>query len=240
MGMPITVELVDALAQPDHLDRVFSWFEQVDETFSTYKPTSEISRINLRTLQLVDASPEVQEIFRLAEETKRLTDGWFDIRLGRNIDPSGIVKGWAIERAADLLRQAGLKNFYVEAGGDIATVGQNSQGQPWRVGIRHPFNHRQNTKILSISDLGIATSGSYVRGEHIYNPRTGKPAKEIASLTVIGPNIYEADRFATAAYAMGRTGIHFLECLPEHEGYSIDHHGQATMTSGFERFILTS
>lgn len=238
MGMPISVELLDGDDQAQLIERVYDWFNWVDQTFSTYKSGSEISRLNTGQLLLKDAKPEVQRIFHLAEETKKLTHGYFDISHDGTIDPSGIVKGWSIEQAAELLRDRGTRNFYIDAGGDIAADGLNNQGQPWKVGIRNPFNRHENVKVLSISNRGVATSGSYIRGQHIYNPLTGQPADDIASLTVIGPNVYEADRFATAAYAMGPAGIEFIEDLPDYEGYMIDYRGQATMTSGLERFIL--
>ncbi len=92
-------------------------------------------------------------------------------------------------------------------------------------------------KVLSITDCGVATSGTYIRGQHIYNPKhAGEPITEIVSLTVIGPDIYEADRFATAAFAMGREGIFFIERVEGLEGYMIDRSGQATLTSGFARY----
>lgn len=236
--MPIMVELLDASATAAMIDQVFTWFEQVDQTFSTYKPTSEISRINDGSLTIDAASPEVQKIFQLAAETKQQTHGYFDITDQGKVDPSGIVKGWAIERATDILRQGKQYNFYVSAGGDIAVSGVSSSGKPWRIGIRNPFNREENLKILSVSNCGVATSGTYIRGQHIYNPLTRRPANDIASLTVIGPNIYDADRFATAAYAMGQSGIQFVETLPGYEGYMIDHHGHATMTKGFDQFLL--
>ena len=85
----------------------------------------------------------------------------------------------------------------------------------------------------------MATSGTYLRGEHIYNPKNNQPASEIISLTVIGSNVYEADRFATGAFAMGQAGIQFIEALPGFEGYMIDHRGTATMTSGFTGYVLS-
>jgi len=177
-------------------------------------------------------------IFALAEETKQATHGYFDIAHQGRYDPSGIVKGWAIHNAAQILRQQGIENFYVEAGGDIAAVGKNSQGQKWRVGIRNPFNMQEIVKVLAVSNCGVATSGTYIRGQHIYNPKQhNQPMTEIVSLTVIGPNIYEADRFATAAFAMGKAGIMFIENLAGFEGYMIDPTGLATFTSGFARYI---
>ncbi len=238
MGMPITVEVVDVSASADLLERVFAYFDTIDQTFSTYKDTSEISRINRGELALEQASQDMQLVFALAEQTRVETDGYFDICHGGRYDPSGIVKGWAIFNAAEILREAGCENYYVDAGGDIQAVGNNSDGENWRIGIRNPFNRAEIVKVLSVTDRGVATSGTYVRGQHIYNPmRQGQVITDIVSLTVIGPNIYEADRFATAAFAMGWDGIRFIATLDGFEGYMIDAAGRATFTSGFERYV---
>jgi thiamine biosynthesis lipoprotein len=238
MGMPIAVEIVEPAVREAVFDDVYAYFASVDERFSTYKETSEISRINRGEISLLEASEEMQTIFELAEQTRQETDSYFDIQHDGRYDPSGLVKGWAIFNAAELLRQRGFRNFYVEAGGDIQAVGRNSQGQKWRVGIRSPFNMQEVVKVLSLSDCGVATSGTYVRGQHIYNPREdGQLMTDIVSLTVIGPDIYEADRFATAAFAMGRDGIGFIERLRDFEGYVIDRNGRATFTSGFQRYL---
>lgn len=238
MGMPITVEIVDATATPEALDSTFAYFAQVDARFSTYKENSEISRINRRELELDQASAEMRTVFALAEQTRQETGGYFDIRRHGAIDPSGLVKGWAIYHAAERLRQKGFRNFYVEAGGDVEARGRNAAAENWRVGIRNPFAPDEIVKVLSLSDRGVATSGTYVRGQHIYDPNDpGALQTDIVSLTVIGPNIYEADRFATAAFAMGREGILFIERLEGFEGYMIDARGMATFTGEFAGYV---
>ena len=237
MGMPVTIEVVDSGVTVQNLDSVLAYFEYVDRKFSTYKPDSEISLINRQEVMLEQSSEDMQAIFTMAEQTRQETDGFFNIDRNGLYDPSGIVKGWAIYTAAEIMRQAGFENYYVDAGGDIQVVGKNTQGQDWRVGIQNPFNPKQIVKVLSVPDCGVATSGTYVRGQHIYNPlQSDKPVSGVVSLTVIGPDIYEADRFATAAFAMGLEGINFIEELAGFEGYLIDQNGLATCTSGFERY----
>jgi FAD:protein FMN transferase len=239
MGMPVTLEVVDESASESLFDEVFNYFHTIDDKFSTYKDQSEISRLNRGDLKLDEASDEMKLIFELAEQTHRESNGYFDIHHNRIIDPSGIVKGWAIYNAAEIMSKKGFQNFYVDAGGDIQMSGNNSKGEKWRVGIRNPFNLDEIVKVLSVTDCGVATSGTYVRGQHIYNPLdAGKDITDILSLTVIGPDVYEADRFATAAFAMGRSGIDFIEALPGFEGYMIDKDKQATYTTGFARFVL--
>ncbi len=238
MGMPVTVEVVDAAATAELLDEVFSYFKYVDDKFSTYKDESEISLINKHGLAPEQSSQDMRTIFALAEQTREETDGYFDIRRNGSYDPSGIVKGWAIYNAAELARQKGFENLYVNAGGDVQAVGKNSRGQNWRVGIRNPFNRNEIVKVLSVSNCGVATSGTYVRGAHVYNPKEAAPLNTpIVSLTVIGPDIYEADRFATAAFAMGQEGILFIDSLEGFEGYMIDRYGEATFTGGLERYV---
>lgn len=240
MGMPITVEVVDASVTTDAFDQVFAYLDYVDRKFSTYKSESEISRINRGELTVAQASEDMRLIFALAEETRQDTAGYFDIRHNGNFDPSGIVKGWAIREAADLLEENGFKNYYVDAGGDVQVMGKNASGETWRLGIRNPFNVQQIVKTLALTDCGIATSGSYLRGNHIYDPfNADETLAEVLSLTVIGPDVYEADRFATAAFAMGREGINFIEQIAGLEGYMIDKNGQATYTSGFPHYVAT-
>lgn len=238
MGMPITVEIVDASANEETMKSVFDYFRSIDERFSVYKTTSEITKMNQGLLRAEDASEDMKTVLALCEETKQATAGYFDI-LARNgrLDPSGIVKGWAIFHASELLKKKGMKNYFVEAGGDIQVRGLNSQEKQWSIGIRNPFDISQIVKSVYLKDEGIATSGTYLRGQHVYNPHAkSQLITDIVSLTVIGPNIYEADRFATAAFAMGMSGIAFIEPLPGFEGYIIDKDGIATMTGGFESY----
>lgn len=242
MGMPVTVEIADTAALPNEIETAiraaFDYFTYIDEKFSTYKTTSEITAINEGRLTPEQWSEDMKTVFTLSAKTNWLTDGYFDIRRpDGKYDPSGLVKGWAIWNAAKLVEARGYKNFYVDAGGDVQTCGKNAEGLPWTVGIKNPWNEKENVKVVRVSGEGVATSGTYIRGEHIYDPKTGKPANEIASLTVVGPNIYEADRLATAAFAMGRKGIGFIEQLPDVEGYMIDKEKIATMTSDFKKYL---
>ncbi len=238
MGMPVTLEVIDRAAGTDIFDAVYDYFSYIDEKFSTYKEHSEISKINRHELTLQETSQDMRTVFGLAEQMAQATNGYFDIRREGAYDPSGLVKGWAIYNAAELVRQKGFKNFYVEAGGDFQAVGKNSQGLDWRVGIRNPFNLNEIVKVLAVSDCGVATSGTYVRGQHIYNPKDyDAPILDIVSLTVIGPDIYNADCYATAAFAMGYDGINFIEELDGFEGYIIDKDWQATYTNGFMRYV---
>ena len=244
MGTPVIVEINNKEAKQEFFDEVFNYFKYVDEKFSTYKDTSEITAINNKIKEAnlpaqAGMSDDMKKVFELSEETKKMTDGYFDILTpDGSYDPSGLVKGWSIFNASEILKNHGVKNFTVEAGGDIQTSGKNEKGDTWCIGIQNPFSKkREIIKKIYISGEGIATSGNYVRGNHIYNPKDKNDTiKDIVSLTVIGPNIYEADRYATAAYAMGKQGIYFIEKLDGFEAYMIDKNGIATMTTNFNNY----
>jgi len=239
MGMPVILDIVGNAISDAVFEKVFSYFHSIDERFSVYKETSEITKINHGITKEEDYSDDMRKVFELCEETKKLSNGFFDIRSpGGFLDPSGLVKGWAIYNAAEILKNDGWKNFYINVGSDIEARGSNENGEKWKIGIRNPFNGKEVVKILRATNRGIATSGNQTRGKHIYDPSDhNAPADEIASITIIGPNIYEADRFATPSFAMGKLGIEFIESLAEFEGYSIDKNGVATMTSGFEKYL---
>jgi thiamine biosynthesis lipoprotein len=259
MGMPVTIEIVDGFVGSKAFDIAYNYLEYIDNKFSTYKRNSEISLINRGKLKKGEYSSDMKEVFRLSEETKKLTNGYFDILHEGKYDPSGIVKGWAILNVARLLEKMNYENFYLDAGGDIQTKGVSGKGLPWVIGIRNPFDEGEVVKVISVKDKGVATSGNYIRGNHIYNPKfmsrrfgnsflwvPGAAGLQffpdvhpipIVSLTVVGPNIYEADRFATAAFAMGEKGIDFIEGLSGFEGYMIKKNGEALETSGFKRYV---
>jgi len=238
MGMPIIVELADAHASQADLDAIFAWFVEVDERFSPYKEDSEVSRLNRG--ESMDLSPYMVEVLDLSERTRQESGGYFNIRRpDQRIDPSGVVKGWAIAKAALLAEARGLHNFYIEAGGDIQTRGTTAAGDEWRIGIRSPFVHSDIIKVVVPRGRGIATSGSYERGVHIYNPHDPTATlADVASITVVGHNVLDADRFATAAYAMGSKGVEFIEQLPGLEAYQVGSDGVAVMTSGFTHYTV--
>ncbi len=240
MGMPVQLEIVDAHATQADYDTIFAYFVSVDDRFSTYKEDSEISKINRQEIPEDEYSEEMQEVLALSKETSEMTNGFFDIVTPRGtLDPSGLVKGWAIQKAASMLWNKDFKNFYIEIAGDIQTYGKNAEGKEWSVGIRNPFAREEVVKVIYPHGNGVATSGTYVRGDHIYNPHdSGASPQDFVSLTVLGPNVYEADRLATAIFVMGLQGIYFLETLPDFAAYAIDANGTAVMTSKFDKYLI--
>ena len=239
MGMPVVIEVVDPEVINSDLHAVLNYFRDVDEQFSTYKETSEISQINDGKLSPGEYSLEMKKILSLCEHTKKETNGYFDIEHKGKIDPSGLVKGYAIWKGAQMLLKNGYKNFYIEIAGDIQTMGLNADHEPWRVGIENPFDRTQIIKVVKLSGEGIATSGTYIRGNHIYNPLTGEISQEVASVTVIAKNVYEADRFATAAFVMGRGALEFIEKKRELSALLVTQNKTTIKTSNFTQFELT-
>jgi FAD:protein FMN transferase len=240
MGMTITIEIIDSSAGREDIDEVFAYFMDVEERFSYFKNNSEVTLINEGKIVKSGWSKDIRTIVAIAEKTKKETNGFFDITLpDGKFNPSGLVKGWAIYNAAEILLKKGFRNFYVDAGGDIQLYGLNAKGRLWKVGVKNPFEQTQIVKVVNLKDQGIATSGTYIRGQHIYNPFNRSEAlTDIVSLSVIGPDVLEADRFATAAFAMGKKGISFIENLNGFEGYMIDKNGIGTETSGFKNYSI--
>ena len=148
-----------------------------------------------------DADPLVREVLARCERLREETGGYFDARAGGRLDPSGLVKGWAVDRAAALLDAPGAQRFCIDAGGDLV-----ARGGPWRVGVRHPRRRRRLAAALSVHDAAVATSGAYERGAHMIDPHTRRPARGALSVTVVGPDSATADAYATAAFAMGAAG----------------------------------
>ena len=223
MGMPIVVEVRDG----DVPDEVFDWFRRVDETFSTYKDGSEISRLRRRELGEGDASEDVRAVLRRCRELRDETDGWFDVD-AVGLDPSGYVKGWSVDRAAAVLEQAGAREYAISAGGDIRTRGR------WSIGIQHPLEPQAVAKVVEADDVCVATSGAYERGDHVRDPFTGAAPAGILSVTVTGPELGTADAYATAAYAMGpRRAIDWTARLRGYEAMTILADGRVLLTPGF-------
>jgi thiamine biosynthesis lipoprotein len=234
MGMPIVLDVRDT-RDVEQLDEIFDWFRSVDRTFSTYLPDSEISRINRGDLLVEHAHPDVREVLGRCDELLLETDGFFDVHAERPdvIDPSGLVKGWAVDRAADLAAQMGLRHFAINAGGDMRLRGGALHDSTWRVGIQHPTHRGQIAAVVSSDELAVATSGNYARGEHVLDPHTHEPPSGALSVTITGPELATADAYATAALAMGTDGPAWTAHLRGYEAMTILDGGTVLSTPGF-------
>jgi len=224
MGTMISIDVRDPGIPESILDAMLARFEEIEARFSTYRPGSEISRIARGELAEADASAQVRFVLGMCDDLQRTTDGWFDARGHRadgRLDPSGIVKGWAVEEAALLLDEAGARNYSCNCGGDVIARGEPEPGRPWRVGIRHPDHADAIARVLAVRDLAVATSGAYERGEHIRDPRTGAAPTGLLSVTVVGPSLTWADVYATTAFAMGLAGPAWVATHPGYGALAI-------------------
>ncbi len=242
-GTAITLDVRGPIAPAD-ADDVFAWFQRIDDLFSTWRPDSEISRLGRYELAVEQASPEVRIVLELCEQVRIDSHGVFDIRFAQDprvpeqegfapVDPSGLVKGWALQRAAELLLRRGVTDFCINAGGDVTTAGHPEQADGWRVGIQHPSQRDKIAAAVSLTGIGIATSGRYERGDHIVDPRTGRPATGLQSVTVVAEDLALADGYATAALVLGPDGMAWLDSLPGVASMAITNEDTITLTDSF-------
>jgi thiamine biosynthesis lipoprotein len=235
MGTIATVEVCDPLPPAEVLDAVFTWLHEVDHRFTTYTVDSEVSRFDARELSLVDCSADLRLVLERCAELWRDTDGFFDVYATGRLDPSGYVKGWAVQVASEMLTAAGAVNHYVDAGGDIQTRGRPGPETDWQIGVRHPWLAGQVCWILHGTDLAVATSGTYERGAHVVDPRTSRPATALRSVTVVGVDLAVTDAYATAALAMGPAGADWLAGLDGYECAVVFEDGRAFESAGLPR-----
>jgi len=242
MGMAVSIDIRDHDTPPSAIVDVVEWLHHVDDTFSTHKTESPISAIGRGELSLDDASDEIREVLRLCEDLRRDSDGAFDAfevpaPNGTRFDPSGVVKGWSIDRAAEILEQHGCSNFCINAGGDIAIRGNPNEDQPWSVGIRHPKDAQSLALVINATRrAGIATSATYERGAHIIDPRSGNYTTDLASVTIVGPDLTLADAYATTVFVMGLGGLDWIRGHPDYDAYVITHDDITYWTDGFARY----
>lgn len=214
MGMPISLALRGeheaGPAADDAWAQVMASLQDVDRVFSTYRIDSVISRVGRGELALTECPPEVAEVLGLGEVARCASDGAFDVRRGGVLDPSGVVKGWAVERASRALRHLGDTDFCLSAGGDLVAHVADASRPPWQIGIEDPLDPTRVLAVVPLRDGAVATSGSAHRGAHVVDARTGEPATALASVTVIAPSLTAADLDATSAFALGAEGPAWL------------------------------
>ena len=240
MGTVISLDLRDVTIAADVVDAVFAWFDEVDRRFSTYRDDSEVNQVNRGARAVVECSHEMRDVLTLCDRVEVESAGAFDAwGLGGGLDPSAVVKGWSVDHAVEILEGAGARNFSLGAGGDVVTRGVPAPGRAWRVGIRHPDEADKVAVVITATDCAVATSGAYERGHHIIDPRTGRPAMALLSMTVVGPTLALADAYSTAAYVMGGDGVAWVLERPGYDAYAITAGHRAVYTPGFAE-LLTS
>jgi thiamine biosynthesis lipoprotein len=238
MGTVVTIDLYcDAAVARGELyvrvARARSVLQRADAVFSTWKEHSPMSRLRRGEITLSEAPAEVGQVLEACEAARALSLGWFDPwAMPGGTDPTGYVKGWAAQRALGELAQAGVTGAIVNAAGDIAAFGGPAAGRPFRVGIVDPGDPRQLACAVELAGA-VATSGTYERGAHLIDPRSGKAEARVASATVTGPDLGLADALATALAIAGPGGLGFLEPIVGYEGFVIDHDGSWKSSANF-------
>lgn len=215
------------------LDEAIGFLHWVDRTFSVHRDDSEIRRIGRGDLALDDAPPVVRRVLNRCEELRAATDDWFDHRPEDGphpLDPSGYVKGWGIDGAAAILRDAGIDDFCISAGGDVFTCGEPQPGSVWNVGIRHPRRVGSPVAVVAVPNGAVATSGRYERGEHI-RPKS-RPETKLLSATVIGPDLGTADALATALLAGDGASTAWMRSFPDYDVLLVDREFRVLHTAG--------
>ncbi|MFI7587212.1 FAD:protein FMN transferase [Spongisporangium articulatum] len=227
MGLPVSVHVRGPQARTPAVARavagLFASLRDDDAVFSTYRPDSAVSRIRRGALRLDDAGPRVREVAALCAEAETRTDGAFSAWLPdaaghRAFDPTGLVKGWAVQRAFDVLTtRLDGHDVLVNAGGDVAVRCTRTDTPPWRIAIEDPRDRTRTLVTVPLRTGAVATSGTAARGTHLDDPRTGRPAASgLLSATVIGPSLLWADVYATAAFVMGAEAAEWVDSLGDH------------------------
>jgi thiamine biosynthesis lipoprotein len=244
MGMPVSIHLRGRGSRTAEAEsRVQAAYDElraVDVLFSPYLWDSEVSRIDRGELRVEDAHPLVAEVVALCKTASVLTGGSFDAFYlagraepgRRGFDPTGLVKGWAVQRAAEHLATGLGCDVSVNAGGDVA-VRPGADPLPWRIGIENPADPARVLAVLPLTRGGVATSGTARRGAHLVDPSNGRPVADAPSVTVVGPSLLWADVLATAAFVRGPVdGLDLVEGLTGYEALVVAGDGALTTTSG--------
>jgi thiamine biosynthesis lipoprotein len=204
MGTVVSFDVRDPKPAAAAVQAACDWLHEVDQTFSTYRADSTISRLDRGELLPLDAGADIDHVLRACARLRRETRGAFDVRATGRLDPSAYVKGWAAEHAAHILEEHGLRHFQINAGGDIVVRGDaDHPGQGWRIGIRHPSEPDRFAGVTRLHDQAIATTARYERGDHVIVPATGQPAVDVRSVTVVADDLGWADGWSTALFAAG-------------------------------------
>jgi FAD:protein FMN transferase len=215
------------------LEAACAVLHRAEAVFSTWDPQSAVSRLRRGEAGPGPLPAEVAEVTALCQLARHVSGGWFDPwALPGGYDPAGLVKGWAVDGALAALRQAGVPAAIVNGGGDLAAFGSPAPRQRWRAGIRHPWRPNALAAVVEVG-AAVATSGTYERGAHLVDPRTGRPGSRAASATVTGPSLALADALATALAVGGDAALDAVAALESYDGYLIRPNGSEASTGGF-------
>lgn len=218
------------------LDEACASLHRADDLFSTWKPESPMSRLRRGEISTEQAPVEVAEVLARCETARQLSTGWFDPwRMPGGVDPTGLVKGWAAQRAAGVLGEVGVMAAMVNAGGDVFVFGRPNEERPWRLGVRDPRYNDRFAAVVALADHcpALATSGTYERGVHVFDPFTGEPAARLLSASVTGPDLDLADALATALVVAGEDGLGFIAAADGFEALIMRSDYTTAATAGF-------
>jgi thiamine biosynthesis lipoprotein len=238
MGMPISLALRSLHPQDDVAEAAWqdclNVLHEADRMFSTYRSDSVVSRLQRGELQLADCPAEVLEVLELGERARQESDGAFDARRPGPegdlvLDPSGVVKGWAVDRAARALETLPETDFCLSAGGDMVCRTKRAGAPAWRIGIEDPHDPRRVVATVPVRNGAVATSSLAQRGAHIVDARTGATPTGVASVTVVGPELVWADIDATAAFALGPDSLSWLRGRTGRSGLVVNTDGTAVV-----------
>lgn len=235
MGTTVTIDVRDEDIPLATLEAAVASLRGDEARFTTYRDDSEIKRVERGELAIERAHADVREVLDACAVLRAESYGAFDAWRDGALDPSGYVKGWAAERAAELLRSAGAARFALNVGGDVICRGEAEAQAPWRVGVRHPSDARRMAFVLGVRDAAVATSGGYERPQHIVDARTGRVASAWQSITVLAADLATADALATAAVAMGSPGPAWAASRYGCEVAAIGSDGRLWTTPGLEQ-----
>lgn len=219
MGMPVSLALRGRHARTPAAEaawaEVVTDLRWVDRVFSLWRAGSAASRLRRRELTLAEAPAEMTEVIEIAEQAERDSAGAFSAFLPTTdgslaFDPTGVVKGWGVERAARFLRELDDTDFCLSAGGDMVCSVARADSPPWQIGIEDPHDPTRLVARVPVTEGAVATSGAAHRGSHVVDARTGMPPTGVGSVTVIGPSLTWADIDATTAYALGAGAADWL------------------------------
>ncbi len=227
MGLPISLALRGLHSADGRADAAWEGalesLRWVDEVFSTYRPDSVISRLGRGDIEVADCPPEVAEVLDLGEAARVSSGGAFDVRRpgpdGRSVlDTDGVVKGWAVQRAARFFDGLDGTDVCLSAGGDMVCRVDAPDRDAWQIGIEDPRDPRRLVARIPLRHAAVATSGTAHRGAHIVHGATGLVPEGVASVTVVADDLTWADIDATAAFAQGRGALAWLRTRPGRAG----------------------
>lgn len=233
MGTVFTIDIRDPGDWRNAVAEAIEWLRHAETVFSTYQPDSDISRLRRGELALEATDPWVPVVLDLCADLQLTTRGHFTAVRDGHIDPTGLVKGWAVERASAILTRHGARNHAVNGGGDVQLAGAPEPERPWQVGISHPFDRSSVVATVSGREFAVATSGSAERGPHIVDPFSGRTPNELVSASVVGPSLTCADAYATAAFVMGREAVRWIAGVDQYEALLITAEGTILRSPGW-------